>query len=243
MQRHTTEFKSMSLETVDALSWWLGVATVSLTLLAAIAGAFAWYLSAKSSGLKDAKNAKLAKTVLATTQSHADARKEAANALGEARAARPGSQVAISVTATAHIRIKDAVRYDPAKHGGGIVYQALLHFGSAAALAKRPGGHLVYCVSEDIKDWHGSGEAVGKDTSYDLKFRDGGLTEQAKSMTVDEILNQCDTALITPLFLYGKGAKISGGSITLTINATKSKTFTIFPQFQQDVWDWIQANY
>jgi hypothetical protein len=163
------------------------------------------------------------------------------NASDEAKAARPGSQAAISVTATAHIRIKDAVRYDPAKHGGGIVYQALLNVGSATGIAKHPRVYLACCFSEDVKAWH-SGEAADTDTSYDLIFRDGGIGEHAKSMTVDEILNQCDTALITPLFLYGKGAKVLGGTVTLTINATKSKTFTIFPQSHDDVWDWIQGN-
>jgi hypothetical protein len=164
-------------------------------------------------------------------------KREAGIALNEARARYMAPKPALSITATAYIRIKGAIRYDK----GGTLYHALLHVGSAADLAKRPGGHLVYCLSEGINEWRGRSGNATEGTNYNLIFGDGDVTEQAKSMTVDEILDHCDTALIAPIFLYGNGSKILGGTVTLTINA-KSKKFTIFPQSQQGVWDWIQAN-
>ena len=127
------------------------------------------------------------------------------------------------VTFAAHARliVKNAVRFDPAKHKGGMVYQALLHVGNSTVLNARSGGHLFFLSCEDVKGWGSPGD---NEIDYDLIFQNGSKTELAKDLTVDQILHDSDTAVITAYFLLPRNEfEVLRGQITVTVNASKTK--------------------
>jgi len=144
------------------------------------------------------------------------------------------------VTFAAHARliVKNAVRFDPAKHKGGMVYQALLHVGNSTVLNARSGGHLFFLSCEDVKGWGFPGD---NEIDYDLIFQNGSKTELAKDLTVDQILHDSDTAVITAYFLLPRNEfEVLGGQITVTVNASKTKHFSIPPQ-RSEGWSPIYA--
>jgi hypothetical protein len=204
--------KRMSVETIDRLSWWFGfAATVLLPVVLVIIAALAWYFSWKSSQIKDVQNAKLANSVQSMQQP-------------------------VAFTAHATLKIKNAERFDPARPSR--VYQALLHVGNSKRLNERPGGHLFFLNCENVKDWRSQGE---EETSYDLIFQDGSKTELANGLTVDALLHESDAAVVTALFLLpNKEYEVLGGQITVMVNATKTKHFSVPPQ-KVEGWSRIHA--
>src|SRR5205814_9030129 len=66
-------------------------------------------------------------------------------------------------------------------------------------------------------------------------------TELAKDLTVDQILHDSDTAVITAYFLLPRNEfEVLGGQITVTVNASKTKHFSIPPQ-RSEGWSPIYA--
>ena len=193
--------KSMSLETIESLAWWFGVATVFFTILTGLAGWGAFHFASKSSERKDAKNAKLSTVV-------------------------QSMQHPVAFTAQATLKVKNSDRIDPARPAG--IDHALLHVGNSNGLNERPGGHLFFLLCDNIKDWRSEGE---EESSYDLVFQDGRKTQRANDLTVDELLRESDAAIVTAFFLRpDKMYEVLGGQITVTVNATNTKHFSISPQ-------------
>jgi len=66
-------------------------------------------------------------------------------------------------------------------------------------------------------------------------------TELAKDLTVDQILHDSDTAVITAYFLLPRNEfEVLAGQITVTVNASKTKHFSIPPQ-RSEGWSPIYA--
>ena len=134
-------------------------------------------------------------------------------------------QQPVAFTAHATLKIKNAGRFDPERPKR--VYQALLHVGNSKRLNERPGGHLFFLNCENVKPWR----AEGEEETYDPIFQDGGKTKLANDLTVDELLHESDAAILTALFLLPNNVyEVLGGQITVTVNATKTKHFSIPPQ-------------
>ena len=135
-------------------------------------------------------------------------------------------QQPVAFTAKATLKVKNAGRFDPARPER--VYQALLHVGNSTRLNERPGGHLFFLNCENVKIGRSQGE---EETYYDLIFQDGGKTKLANSLTVDELLHESDAAVVTAWFLLPNNVyEVLGGQITVVVNATKTKHFSIPPQ-------------
>jgi hypothetical protein len=125
-------------------------------------------------------------------------------------------QQPVAFTAHATLKVKSADRFDPASSSG--VYQAVLHVGNSKRLNERPGGHLFFLNCENVKPWR----AEGEEETYDPIFQDGGKTKLANGLTVDELLQESDAAVVTALFLLPNNVyEVLGG---------QTKHFSIRPQ-------------
>ena len=134
------------------------------------------------------------------------------------------------------MKIKNA-DFDPERPSRA--YQALLHVGNSKRLNERPaGGHLFFLNCDNAKHGRSEGE---EETYYDLIFQDGGKTKLANGLTVDELLHESDAAVVTAWFLLPWNVyEVLGGQITVTVNATKTKHFSIPPQ-KVEGWSGIYA--
>ena len=209
-------------------SWWYSLEAVSRistisNFAIAILGIWVFLIGWRASRLEavDA-DAKARERDNAITE----VRAEAANAVHAAKGAHAGAQRATVITARAHVRINNAVLYDPAIHGGFSVHKASLE-GVNTNVPRTP---LFFCDSDKVQSWKSAGAVPDPETSHNIVFHEGKVSDSAAAMTVDEIVSQCDAMILRLDFLLhrrGLDTQILGGSVTVTFNATVTKTLSI----------------